>query len=223
MSTPAASSVLQDILRIPIDFRPGAPLIVLLHGRGADKEDLASLSEFLPEGAAAAFPRAPFPAAPWGYGPGFAWYRFLGGARPEPESFSEGQAALDRYLAALPARLPHRHGPIVLGGFSQGGTSALAWALAHAGRVAGVLMLSGFLAEHPSVRVSAETAKGLEVFWGHGTLDPSIPFALGEHGRTALRAAGAGVAAHDYPSGHTIVREEMEDARAWLNSRLQAR
>jgi len=221
MSTHAASSVLQDILRIPADLRPGAPLVVLLHGRGADKEDLASLSEFLPEGAAAAFPRAPFPAAPWGYGPGYAWYRFLGGARPEPESFSEGQAALDRYLAALPARLPHPPGPIVLGGFSQGGTSALAWALAHPGRVAGVLMLSGFLAEHPSVRVSAETAQGLEVFWGHGTEDGSIPHALGERGRAALLAAGVRVEAHDYPMGHSILQEEMEDARAWINSRIQ--
>ncbi len=218
MPADAASPVLQDILRIPAGFRPGAPLAVLLHGRGADKDDLASLSEFLPEGAAAAFPRAPFPAAPWGYGPGFAWYRFLGGARPEPESFSEGQSALDRYLAALPARLPHPPGLIVLGGFSQGGTSALAWALAHPGRVVGVLMLSGFLAEHPGVRVSAETAKGLEVFWGHGTLDPNIPHALGEAGRAALRAAGARVEAHDYPSGHTIVREEMDDAQAWLKT-----
>ena len=223
MSTDAASLVLQDILRVPAGFRPGAPLVVLLHGRGADKEDLASLSEFLPEGAAAAFPRAPFPAAPWGYGPGFAWYRFLGGARPEPESFSEGQAALDRYLAALPARLPHLPGPIVLGGFSQGGTSALAWALAHPGRVAGVLMLSGFLAEHPSVVVGPGTAAGLDVFWGHGTLDPNIPFALGEQGRAALRAAGARVKACDYSIGHMIVGEEIEDARGWMNSLVQAR
>jgi len=219
MATDAADPVLQDILRIPAGFRPGAPLVVLLHGRGADKDDLASLSEFLPEGAAAAFPRAPFPAAPWGYGPGFAWYRFLGGARPEPESFSEGQAALDRYLAALPARLPHPPGPMVLGGFSQGGTSALAWALAHPGRVAGVLMLSGFLAEHPSVVVGPGTAKGLEVFWGHGTQDPNIPHTLGEAGRTALLAAGARVDAHDYPMGHSIVREEMENASEWLDAK----
>ena len=223
MPTDAANQVLLDLLRIPDGFRSGAPLIVLLHGRGADKDDLASLSEFLPEGAAAAFPRAPFPAAPWGYGPGYAWYRFLGGARPEPDSFSEGQAALDRYLAALPARLPHPPGAIVLGGFSQGGTSALAWALAHPGRVAGVLMLSGFLAEHPSVVVEPRTAKGLPVFWGHGTLDPNIPHGLGEAGRSALRAAGARVEPHDYPMGHSIVGEEMEHARAWMNSLTKVR
>ena len=217
------SPVLPDLLRIPDDFRSGAPLIVLLHGRGADKDDLASLSEFLPEGAAAAFPRAPFPAAPWGYGPGYAWYRFLGGATPEPESFSEGQTALDRYLAALPARLTHPPGPILLGGFSQGGTSALAWALAHPGRVAGVLMLSGFLAEHPSVVVEPRTASGLEVFWGHGTIDPNIPYALGEAGRSALRSAGARVEAHDYPMGHSIVRDEMEDARMWLEAKTLRR
>ena len=223
MSADAAAPLLQDLFRIPDGFRSAAPLVVLLHGRGADKDDLAPLFEFLPKGAAAAFPRAPFPAAPWGYGPGYAWYRFLGGARPEPESFSEGQAALDRYLAALPARLPQPPGAIVLGGFSQGGTSALAWALAHPGRVAGVLMLSGFLAEHPSVVVEPKTAGGLEVFWGHGTLDPNIPHALGEAGRSALRAAGARVEAHDYRMGHSIVGEEMEHARAWMNSLAQVR
>jgi len=223
MSADAAAPLLQDLFRIPDGFRSAAPLVVLLHGRGADKDDLAPLFEFLPKGAAAAFPRAPFPAAPWGYGPGYAWYRFLGGARPEPESFSAGQAALDRYLAALPARLPQPPGAIVLGGFSQGGTSALAWALAHPGRVAGVLMLSGFLAEHPSVVVEPKTAGGLEVFWGHGTLDPNIPHALGEAGRSALRAAGARVEAHDYPMGHSIVGEEMEHARAWMNSLAQVR
>lgn len=218
-----ASGLLQDTLQVPAGFRPGAPLVVLLHGRGADKEDLVPLSEFFPAGAAAAFPRAPFPAAPWGYGPGFAWYRFLGGARPEPESFSAGQEALTRYMATVPTRLPHAPGPILLGGFSQGGTSALAWALAHPGRVAGVLMLSGFLAQHPTVVVGPETAKGLEVFWGHGTVDGNIPHALGEQGRAALRAAGARVEAHDYPIGHTIAREEMLDAQVWMNSRIQGR
>jgi phospholipase/carboxylesterase len=208
----------QDILRVPSDFQTGGPLVVLLHGRGADKDDLAPLSEFLPEAAAAAFPRAPFPAAPWGYGPGFAWYRFLGGAKPEPASFSGGQKALTHYLDALPGRLPAVPGPLILGGFSQGGTSALAWALAHPGRVAGVLMLSGFLAEHPSVVVGPDSARGLNVFWGHGTEDGSIPHALGEQGRATLRAAGARVESHDYPTGHTISREEMEDARAWMGS-----
>ena len=64
MSADAMSPVLPDLLRIPDDFRSGAPLIVLLHGRGADKDDLASLSEFLPEGAAAAFPGRPFRLLP---------------------------------------------------------------------------------------------------------------------------------------------------------------
>ncbi|HET9274660.1 MAG TPA: alpha/beta hydrolase-fold protein [Gemmatimonadales bacterium] len=206
--------------RIPDGVRDGAPVIALLHGRGSDREDMAELTGWLPSEAVLAFPNAPFPAAPWGYGPGWAWYRFLGGARPEPASLSRGQRALSEWIDALPAALPVRPGPLILGGFSQGGTSALAWALRHPGRALGVLCLSGFVPEHPGVPVTAESCRGLRVFWGHGTLDGSVPFSLAVAGRRALAAAGARVEARDYPAGHTITTEELSDLTGWLDDLL---
>lgn len=212
------SPPLADILKLPDHPKPGAPLIVLLHGRGADRNDMVPLGDWMPRGAMLAFPEAPFPAAPWGYGPGAAWYRFLGGTTPEPESFVGGQELLGRYLDHLPSRLPVAPGRLVLGGFSQGGTSALAWALTHPGRVSAVIMLSGFLADHASVRATLETVRGTEFFWGHGTEDGNIPHPLGQAGRGALLAAGASLTAKDYPMGHTIVHEELGDVRQWLGA-----
>jgi len=212
--------MLHHVAQLPRDLRHGAPVIVLLHGRGSSEDDLAGLRPYLPEDAILVTPRAPFPGAPWGYGPGWAWYRFLSGTTPEPGSFETGQQALADFLAALPATLPVRPGPLILGGFSQGGTSALAHALRHPGTVPLVVNLSGFLASHPTVTATPETVRSTSIFWGHGVQDPAIPFARAESGRAALVAAGADLTAHDYPAGHTITPTELRDLTAWLGTRL---
>lgn len=207
---------------IPDGVTNGAPLIVLLHGRGSHKGDLMGLRPALPAGAMVVTPQAPFPGAPWGYGDGWAWYRFLGGKTPEPRSFEAGQAALHEFLTALPESLPVQPGPVILGGFSQGSTSSLAYALCNPGSLAGLMMFSGFVADHPSVHVTPETASGLRLYWGHGTLDQMIPFQHGEEGRRALAAAGAEVTTGNYPIGHWIDEGELADAVTWLDSVLRS-
>lgn len=205
---------------VPDGVQDGAPLLVLLHGRGSDRFDLLGLGPMLAPGAVAVTPQAPFSGLPWGYGPGWAWYRFLGRNRPEPDSFETGQRELAAFLGELPGRLPVRTGPLVLGGFSQGGTMSVAHALRTPGAAPLVMCFSGFLADHPSVQATPHTVAGTRFFWGHGTADPSIPFALGEEGRAVLRAAGAELEARDYPIGHGISPDEVRDARAWLEHAL---
>lgn len=207
---------------VPPSARDGAPLVVLLHGRGSDRFDLSGLAPHIAPDAVVVTPEAPFPGLPWGYGPGSAWYRFMGRNRPEPESFEASQRALVAFLAELPGRLPVRTGPLVLGGFSQGGTMSVAYALRNPGAAPLVLNFSGFLADHPSVAATPESVRGTRFWWGHGTLDPQIPFALGEEGRAALRAAGAELEARDYEIGHGIDGDEARDARAWLERALAA-
>lgn len=205
-------------LDLPPDARDGVPLIVLLHGRGSDRFDLLGLRDRLAPDALLVTPEAPFPAAPWGYGPGSAWYRFLGDDRPEPESFDRSQRELAEFLADLPGRLPVRPGPIALGGFSQGGTMSVAYALRNPGAVQLVLNFSGFLASHPTVRAVPETVAGKRFFWGHGHSDPAIPFALARSGWQILTAAGADLTTWDGPIGHWIAPEELEAAAGWLRS-----
>lgn len=194
----------------------GVRLIVLLHGRGSNETDLLGLAPGLPEDSVVVAPRAPFEAGPWGYGPGWAWYRYLGEDRPEPESFAEGQRELDSFLTELPGALGATPGRIVLGGFSQGGTMSLGYALRNAGAVRDILNFSGFLPSHPEVRVTPETVEGRRFFWGHGRQDPSIPFELAMRGRTALRDARAKLEERDYAIGHWIAPEELADAVGWI-------
>ncbi|MEJ2187484.1 MAG: alpha/beta hydrolase-fold protein [Gemmatimonadota bacterium] len=202
-------------LHVPENAADGAPVVVLLHGRGSDESDLLGLAPRL-AGAVVVAPRAPFEAALWGYGPGWAGYRYLGGTRPEREGFDESLARLESFLAGLPGLLPVSPGQLVLGGFSQGGTVSLGYALTRPGSVPRVINMSGFLPEHPDVAATPATVAGTRFFWGHGTEDPQIPFAFAEQGRGALEAAGADVRRGDYQTGHRITVDELRDIGDWL-------
>ncbi len=200
----------------PEGMGSGAPLLVLLHGRGGDERDLAGLIRLLPEGVVVVTPRAPFEGRPWGYGPGWAWYRYVSGARVVDDTLEASLILLDQFMAKLEADAVFEFGQRYLGGFSQGGTTSLAWALTRPDRLDGVVNLSGFLVESERVEISERSAGGLPVFWGHGLRDPNIPFSLAEVGRDRLRRVGANVHEVDHPGGHRITREEMAALHEWV-------
>jgi len=195
---------------------PDGTLLVLLHGRGADGTDMRPLAGQLPRSWTMVLPNAPHAAGPWGYGPGFAWYRYLGGNVPEQDSFRTSLAELDALLGALPKAVGFQPARLVVGGFSQGGTVSLGYALSRPGRISHTLNFSGFLPDHPDVRVDRSTAAGLRIFWGHGFSDGNIPFAFAESGRAQLEAAGAMVEARDYPIGHWVDPLELAHAVAFV-------
>jgi phospholipase/carboxylesterase len=195
-------------IRPPKTPTESSQLIVLMHGRGASRFDLLPLADQFPDDATLLFPEAPFDAASWGYGAGSAWYRFMGRNRPEPDSFSQSLDELAEFIQGFNAK------EVVVGGFSQGGTMAIAHTLANS--QARAINFSGFLADHP--RVHLADAAGKSIFWGHGRQDYNIPFELAIEGRALLREAGAQVTEHDYAIGHWIDPQELIDAVAWLES-----
>jgi phospholipase/carboxylesterase len=214
--------VLTTEVHAPPGAGDGTPVVILMHGRGADLTDLVPLRGRFPDGVALVFPRAPHPGAPWGYGPGWAWYRYEGGDRPETASFRSSQESLGELREGLPGLLGFEPGPVVHGGFSQGGTMALGYALQNPGAAAGVLNFSGFVPAHPDVEVTAANVAGTPFWWGHGTRDPSVRYELARRGRAALEQAGADLEVRDYPMGHGIVAQELEDAVSWLRGRVPA-
>lgn len=201
-----------------------APVVILLHGRGADRHDLKGVAQVLPEGSVLVTPQAPHPGAAWGYGGGWAWYRYVAEDRVIADTLLDSLARLDHFIEALPDLLEDRlgitPGPVTLGGFSQGGTASLAYALTHPGKVHGVSVFSGFLVDAPeSVIIQGPALDDTPVFWGHGTDDPAIPFSLGERGRTRLRVEGVDLTTFDYPMGHGISPSELNDWMNWMRSR----
>jgi len=124
--------------------------------------------------------------------------------------------ALEEFLETIDEKVGFRAGPLVLGGFSQGGTTSLAFAITRPGLVAGVVVLSGFLATEDSLSGDLAALAGTPVFWAHGTQDPAVPFSLAVDGRRRLRSAGIGADNRDYPIGHWVTPEEMGDLKEWL-------
>ncbi len=202
---------------IPEDASDGDPLLVLLHGRGSSEKDLLALAPMLPRRTVLVAPRAPYPAAPWGYGPGWAWYRYVSEDRVVDDTLAHSLQALDELMIRLHGELPIRSDMTVLGGFSQGGTTSLAWGLTRPGRLDGVANFSGFLVISPIVGVSGESVADLPIFWGHGKRDPMIPFALAERGRTTLREVGADLEMADHAGGHQITNEEIAAFGRWMS------
>jgi len=200
-------------LHVPKGLGAGTTVAVLLHGRGSHKRDLQGLASLLPERWALVTPQAPHPGAAWGYGPGFAWYRYLEDDRVVAETLEHSLAALDAFLSGLATRLGFEPGRIILGGFSQGGTTSIAYALSRPQVVSAALNFSGFLAASVDL-THARTAPA--IFWGHGTHDANIPLELALRGRERLTAAGAEVVSHDYEIGHWIEAQEVADAVAMV-------
>lgn len=210
-----------DFLRsVPRDLEDGTPVVVLLHGRGSHMGDLQGLRWALPSGLPVLTPQAPHPGLQWGYGPGWAWYQYLGDDRAESKSLTQSLDSLEEFLSHLPDHLGVRPGPLILGGFSQGGTTSLAYAMTRPGSAAGVINLSGFLLAEGVLEVGPAALEGLPIFWGHGTQDPAVPHALAVSGRRRLRETDAAVLAHDYPMGHWVSPEELEDLTGWMRGVL---
>jgi phospholipase/carboxylesterase len=172
--------------------------LVLLHGRGANEQDLFPLLDVLdPEQKLHGYtPRAPLSLPPGGA----HWYHVPRVGYPDPETFRQGYGALTEWIDAL----PYPADKVVLGGFSQGTVMSYALGLgAGRPRPAALLAMSGFI----------PTVEGWEpdlsppfppIAIRHGTYDPVIPVEFARQARAALEAAGAVVNYRESPVEHWI-------------------
>ncbi len=199
-------------LSLPKGTRAADTVAVLLHGRGSHKGDLQGLAPLLPSNWALVTPQAPFVGAPWGYGPGWAWYRHAGENRLIEDTLNSSMASLDDFLRALPELLEFTPKSLILGGFSQGGTTSLSYAMTRPGVVDAVWNFSGFV--HAGLKLpSGERAKtATPIFWGHGRQDTVIPHSIAVSGQKALTEAGVSFTDAVYDIGHWIVNDEVRRA-----------
>jgi thioredoxin 1 len=195
-------------------------LFLLLHGFGADENDLGGLLPYLdPDGRfVTILPRGPI-AAP----PGFAWYD-IGGVTGNGEradaTFLANLDALDDLLdaAAEEHGLPRREA--IVGGFSQGAAMALALGLRRSDREhpTGVLAMSTYLPEIEGLEYDWDAAREIPVLVQHGSEDPLIPVERGRALARTLAGHGVPVVYREYPMQHQVALESVRDAAQWLAS-----
>jgi phospholipase/carboxylesterase len=187
-------------LSLEVRERPAAGeaggALVLLHGRGADENDLYPLLDELdPDRRLHGFtPRGPLSLPPGGA----HWYVLGGVGTPERETFSASYAALAEFLDGLP------YERLVLGGFSQGCAMAYALALYHERpRPDALLAMSGFVPSVEGYELDLDPPFP-RIAVVHGVFDQVIPVQWGRAARDMLEEAGADVLYRESPIEHWI-------------------
>ncbi len=188
------------------------PLLVLLHGRGADEDDLFGLVPAIDPRFAVASVRAPLPTEEGGY----TWCESRSPGRYVAESLRASLAWLGAWLDALSAARPEPQSTYLLG-FSAGMAMAGALLLERPTRYGGAVLLSGTLPFDTGVPMTKDRLAGVAVFHGHGSFDRVIPADLvARSGKYLSEASGARLERRAYPIAHEIGGSEMRDVDAWL-------
>ena len=208
-------SLVHEVLAPERRAGSGKPALIMLHGRGADERDLLALAANFDRRLLTISVRAPYVL-----GPGYHWYDLRQIAEPEPRSFSRSVQILLRFIDEVPNAYGVDRDQIYLLGFSQGATMAGAVGLTEPDRIAGAIMLSGYLPLSSGFEIERSALAGRSFFIGHGTMDEIIPVALGRVGNDYLNGVEADLTYNEYAMGHQIVWPEVEQIGAWLTERL---
>ena len=110
---------------------------------------------------------------------------------------------------------------IVVGGFSQGGAMSLYAGLQYPGRLAGVCVMSGYLAKAESFVLHPEAAK-TPVKHFHGVVDQVVKIEWARESARVVRDMGCATYELEEYSDlpHSASMEELEDVAIWLLERL---
>jgi phospholipase/carboxylesterase len=207
--------------RLPhIEIEPEAnatATVIWLHGLGADGHDFEPLVPelHLPDdhGIRFIFPHAPVRPVSINNGEEMrAWYDFV------PHSEHSGSDDIVSSSQQIVEFIEHEIARgiaserILLAGFSQGGVIALATALRYDQRLCGVLALSTYLHDVSAIESECNDANlAIPIMMAHGTMDPMIPIMRAATSRENLIRLGYDVRWYDYPMGHQVCLEEVEE------------
>ena len=212
------------LVKEPPGLPPDAPVVFVLHGLGANANDLAGLCEEL------RLPPCLFvmPDAPLhlpGYPPdGLAWYDL---ESPRLEDFVNSQDYLFKlldYFSKYPASFSganRKSRPIILVGFSQGGLMALMGGLNYKGRIKAVVSMSGYIWEPSKTIPHPFLSKKTPILMVHGSADTLINDDVTQSTGVALGRAGYHPVLKVFAMGHQITAESLGAVADFLNSVLR--
>jgi phospholipase/carboxylesterase len=217
-------STLEYLTVFPDEYEAGEsyPMLICLHGRGADMRDLAGLAPAIdPRGYLYVCPNAPVPIA---IGPGYtgrAWYEPAG--NPSPVAMEQALTALDGVIRDVFAQYQVPAGQAILLGFSQGGGITYRYGMLRPEMFAGLAILSGALRNAEALLPYLPATRDQPLFIAHGTHDPVLPVDLSRDAVAFLEAQGYRPLYREYPMGHEINLEVLNDLVPWLHAILPAK
>ena len=198
-------------------------LVILLHGLGADGNDLIGLAPYwapaLPD-AEFLSPNAPFPCdmAPYGY-------QWLSARDPSPEARLAGARAagtiLDAFITEELEKRDLTESDLTLVGFSQGTMMSLFVGPRRERPLAGIVGYSGRLIA-PEL-LAEEIRSRPPILLVHGTDDPMVSYDSMAEAEAALKAAGVSVETLTCPGiGHSIDNDGLRRGGQFLQRVLSS-
>jgi len=187
------------------------PVVLFLHGYGADERDLPELMSFLPE-LPWFSPRAPLASQ---YN-GFSWYKASELVSPTVVEVQQSTEVLwdwiDQYL-------PEKSKLIVIG-FSQGALMATQLLRTRPERIQATVILAGFMASG-ELATDAELAKNKpKVIYARGLEDQAIPKASISQLNTWLQLNTKAVTKTYSGLGHSVDSRVMQDVAVYVDGQL---
>jgi phospholipase/carboxylesterase len=206
-----------------------APYIILLHGYGANFQDLLPLFQEikLPFSPTWVFPNAPL-QVDIRYGPlmrtWFPWDPQILEDFSDPKLLSyciqsciqginTAESQLQNFIKAL--KTPSSN--IFIGGFSQGAILTTYLALRFPETFKGLIILSGaLLFDKEMLNISTFDKSKLPFFQSHGTLDPLLTIAQAEALKEVLTDLGLTGKFLSFPGGHEIPQAVLHGVESFL-------
>lgn len=190
--------------------------VVMLHGYGADQNDLFSLADILdPDGDwDFYFPNGPFEVPIGPMWTGRAWFPIslrdledgIDWTQIRPPGLDEASEKIFGLVFDLNVK------KLVLGGFSQGSMVATDVALHNPDAVSGLIAFSAVLLDEPNWSKLADKFNG-PIYQSHGRQDPVLPY---EYAERLARVLKKGPACHrftEFNGAHEIPPQALMGAR----------
>jgi phospholipase/carboxylesterase len=207
-------------LAMPRNHSEKTPLLLLLHGFGANEDDLFSLAPYLDERFMIVSARAPVTIQPNSY----AWFNLNftpEGVIVDLEEARRNLDTLHKFINELIDSYQIDRHSVYLMGFSQGAMVSLAIALTYPGAAAAVVAMSGRLLSQTLNGISDKDALiGLPIFIAHGTRDEVLPIQYARNTRENLSEFPVDLTYREYDMGHEISAESIDDIMRWLKNQL---
>lgn len=209
---------LRYVLSVPTakpDDSP-TPLVVVMHGRGANANDLADIAPAIDAGYRFVFPNAPWALETY---PGMTFgYTWFDGWPPAGDSVVESRNLLLSFIDEVVSRYATPEGKLIISGFSQGAMMSLDTGFRTRQKVAGIVVMSGALYEGGMADLRSHS--DIPVLIVHGTEDDMIPVVAARRTRRVLEENGIEPEYHEFPMGHWVTPESLAVVRAFIQAHL---
>ena len=220
-TTVQRGTALEYLTVYPDDFVKGRPypLILCLHGFGANMHDLADLAPLISSTGYVyvyVFPNGPVAAVDE---PKMrAWHER--GGNESQGAVREALDALDGLVKEVTARFNVGPGRSLLLGFSQGGAMALRYGLPRPDLFAGIAVLSGSLRRVEDLQANLPRDRKQTIFIAHGEFDSLVLVEWSERLVEFLEEQGYHPVYKTYSIDHEISPDEVRDLREWVKKVL---